>query len=128
MNQRGQIFKCRICGNIVEMLHAGVGELFCCGSPMKLFIENTFDSDQEKHLPVIKKTNIGVEIQVGSILHPMENDHFIEWIEILTTDNKSFKKILKPGDDPKVKFNTENISQIRAFCNLHGIWKININN
>lgn len=105
------------------MLHAGGGELVCCGQPMELKIENTVDASLEKHLPVIEKTETGVLIKVGSVPHPMEDAHYIEWIEIIV-DGISYRKFLKPGDEPQAEFcvSGENIIA-REYCNLHGLWK-----
>ncbi len=123
MTKKNQVYKCVICGNIVEMLHAGQGELICCEKPMKLFIENSIDAAKEKHVPVIEKTSEGFKIKLGSIAHPMEEKHYIEWIE-LTADKKSYKKFLNPGDNPEADFcvNAKEITA-RAYCNLHGLWK-----
>ena len=123
MTQQHQIYKCEICGNIVEVLHAGVGELVCCGQPMKLQEENTVDAAQEKHVPVIKKTENSIIVTVGSTEHPMEEDHYIEWVEI-NVDSKICKKYLKPGDKPEAEFFlTGEKVQAREYCNLHGLWK-----
>ena len=123
MTEINQVYKCNICGNIVEVLHTGAGELVCCGQPMQLQKENTVDAAQEKHVPVIEKTEKGVKVKVGSVEHPMEEKHYIEWIEIIA-DNKTYKKFLKHGDKPEVQFCTisENVTA-RAYCNLHGLWK-----
>lgn len=123
MTKRLQIYKCEICGNIVEVLHEGVGELVCCNQPMKLRKENTVDAAQEKHVPVVKKTVDGIIVQVGSIPHPMEEKHYIEWIEIIA-DGEVYRHFLKPGDKPEAlfKIKTEVISA-REYCNLHGLWK-----
>lgn len=123
MTQVNQIYKCNICGNIVAMLHTGDGELVCCGQLMELKIENTVDASLEKHLPVIEKTETGVLIKVGSVPHPMEDAHYIEWIEIIV-DGISYRKFLNPGDEPQAEFcvSGENIIA-REYCNLHGLWK-----
>ena len=123
MTELKQVYKCEICGNIVEMLHAGVGELVCCGQPMKLQQENTVDAAKEKHVPVIEKTDAGVKVKVGSEAHPMEESHFIEWIELIA-DGKVYRQELKPGQAPEAEFCTkaESVSA-RAYCNLHGLWK-----
>jgi len=124
MTKQNQIYKCNICGNIVEVLHEGKGQLVCCDQPMELLMEKIKDRGLEKHVPVIEKTNTGIKVRVGSILHPMEQDHYIEWIEIIA-DKKVYKKFLKPGDEPEVEFNidikAEEI-QAREYCNLHGLW------
>ncbi len=123
MTQQKEIYKCMICGNIVEVLHDGVGELVCCGEPMKLFKENTVDAAKEKHVPVVEKTKNGVKVSVGSVAHPMEEKHYIEWIQIIA-DNISYRKFLKPGDKPEAEFpvHATKISA-REYCNLHGLWK-----
>ena len=124
MTQKQQIYKCGICGNIVEVLHSGAGELVCCGKSMQLLAENMVDAATEKHVPVIIKTDKGIKIQVGQVVHPMDEKHFIEWIEIITENNENFKKFLEPGKRPEAEFCTdEKILQVRAFCNLHGLWK-----
>jgi len=121
--QKTQIYKCEICGNIVEVLHEGAGALVCCGQNMKLISENTVDASHEKHVPVIEKDDQGVIVKVGSEPHPMKEKHYIEWIEISTEHGES-KKFLKPGDKPEAKFpvKAENI-KAREYCNLHGLWK-----
>jgi len=123
MTKRSQIYKCEICGNIVEVLHEGAGELVCCGKPMKLIVENTTDAAREKHVPVIEKIADGYKVSVGSVLHPMIDIHYIEWIE-LDADGQVFRKYLKPGDTPVAIFNVsaENVTA-REYCNIHGLWK-----
>lgn len=118
------IYKCAICGNIVEVLHEGKGQLVCCGQPMKLYEENTVEASSEKHIPVIEKTEGKLKVKVGSAAHPMEEKHYIEWIQVLQ-GQKSYRHFLKAGDIPEVEFevkDTENLV-VRAFCNLHGLWK-----
>jgi superoxide reductase len=132
MTEQKQIYKCNICGNITEVLHVGVGELVCCGQPMELLIAKKQDEGLEKHLPVIEElpANVcrekdGFKIKVGQAEHPMEENHYIEWIEINTVDGKSGKKFLKPGEKPEVDFYTRmKINSVRAYCNVHGLWKI----
>jgi superoxide reductase len=123
MTKRLQIYKCEVCGNIVEMLHEGVGELVCCNQPMKLFEENTVDAAKEKHVPVMEKTAEGTKVKVGSVAHPMEEKHYIEWIEIIA-DGKAYRQFLNPGDAPEATFNIEagNVT-VREYCNVHGLWK-----
>jgi len=123
MTERMQVYKCNVCGNIVEVLHASGGTLVCCGQNMELLQEKTQDEGLEKHVPVIEKTESGVKIKVGSVPHPMEEAHFIEWIEILA-DGKVCRKFLKPGEPPEAEFRiqAEKI-QAREYCNLHGLWK-----
>lgn len=123
MTQLNQVYKCMVCGNIVEILHEGMGELVCCAQPMALMQANTEDAAQEKHVPVIEKTETGVLVKVGEVPHPMEDAHFIEWIEVLA-DGKVFRKNLKPTDSPEVYFEISAESfEVRAYCNLHGLWK-----
>lgn len=124
MTEKLQIYKCEICGNIVEMLHAGEGELVCCGAPMKLFQENTVDAAKEKHIPVIEKIEGGFRVKVGSVAHPMEDKHYIEWIEAITEDGKVYRQFLHPGETPVAVFKID-ASKItaREYCNLHGLWK-----
>lgn len=123
MTERNQTYKCNICGNIVEVLHAGAGQLVCCGQPMELLKEKTEDAGQEKHMPVIEQTETGVKVKVGSIPHPMEKEHYIEWIEIIA-DGKNYRKFLKLGDKPEATFEIK-AEKIKAkeYCNIHGLWK-----
>ena len=118
-----QIYKCEMCGNIVEVLHKGAGELVCCGQPMKLMEENTVDAAQEKHVPVIEKTADGILVRVGSVPHPMLEEHYIEWIELIA-DGQTYHQFLNPGDKPEALFKIEaqNVKS-REYCNLHGLWK-----
>ncbi len=122
MTEVRQVYKCNICGNIVEVLHAGAGELVCCGQPMELLTENTVDAAREKHVPVIEKTGEGFRVTVGSILHPMQDDHYIEWIELIA-DGQVYRQDLKPGDAPEATFCIRAQSvKAREHCNLHGHW------
>lgn len=123
MTQQKQIYKCNICGNVVEVLHSGAGQLVCCGKPMELLIEKTQDTGKEKHVPVIEKTERGIKVKVGSIPHPMEENHYIEWIEVIV-DGKSCRQFLKPGQKPEAEFEVEGKEILaREYCNLHGLWK-----
>jgi superoxide reductase len=123
MTDRLQIYKCEICGNIVEVIHEGKGELVCCGEPMKQFVENTVDAAREKHVPVIERTASGFTIKVGSVPHPMEEKHYIEWIEVIA-DGEAYRQFLKPGEAPEATFDIagEKVTA-REYCNLHGLWK-----
>ncbi len=117
------LYKCDKCGNIVETLHAGPGELVCCGEPMKLQEENTVDASKEKHVPVIEMGEHSFKIKVGSVPHPMEEKHYIEWVEVLDGD-KAYMEFLRPGLAPEVQFDFRPGKIIaRAYCNLHGQWK-----
>jgi len=123
MTRKLEIYKCEICGNIVEMLHTGVGELVCCGQPMKLFVENTVDAAKEKHVPLLNKNGSNVKVNVGEVAHPMEEKHYIEWIEVIS-DGKAYRQFLTPGKAPEATFNIEGNKIIaREYCNLHGLWK-----
>ncbi len=117
-----QIYKCEVCGNIVEMVHSGQGELVCCGQPMKLFVENTVDAAKEKHVPVKEASAGGLTVKVGSVAHPMEEKHYIEWVEIVA-DGKSYRQFLKPGQAPEAFFPVKGEWTAREYCNLHGLWK-----
>ena len=123
MTELMQVYKCNVCGNIVEMLHTGEGELVCCGEPMKLQVENTVDASKEKHVPVVEKVADGFKVKVGSDPHPMEEKHYIEWVEIIF-DGRLCRKWLKPGDAPEALFVTDAQQvEAREYCNIHGLWK-----
>lgn len=125
MTKRMQIYKCEQCGIIAEVLNGGVGKLVCCGEAMKLMEENTVDASKEKHVPVVEKTDGGIRVAVGSVSHPMEDKHYIEWIEVVSGGN-SCKRFLKPGDAPEASFDCAcgcGDVIVRAYCNLHGLWK-----
>ncbi len=123
MAERLEVYKCDLCGNIVEMLHGGAGELVCCGQPMKLFTENTVDAAKEKHVPVIEKVTGGIKVKVGDVPHPMEEKHYIEFVELIA-DDKVYRQFLNPGEAPEAMFCIE-ADQVsaREYCNLHGLWK-----
>ena len=123
MTEQKQIYRCNVCGNIVDVLHAGKGRLVCCGQPMELLKEKSEDVGLEKHVPVIEKTETGVKVKVGSIPHPMEEKHYIEWVEVIA-DGKVYREFLKPGDKPEAEFETkaEKI-EAREYCTIHGLWK-----
>ncbi|UCF83495.1 MAG: desulfoferrodoxin [Desulfobacteraceae bacterium] len=123
MAEKLEIYKCEVCGNIVEVLHGGKGELVCCNKPMKLFKENTVDAAEEKHVPVVEKTSDGIKVKVGSVGHPMEEKHYIEWVEVVA-DGKAYRQFLNPGQAPEAVFKIE-ADQVtaREYCNLHGLWK-----
>ena len=123
MAKQLEIYKCEVCGNIVEVLHAGDGDLVCCGQNMKLMTENTSDGAKEKHVPVIEKTDKGYLVKVGSAPHPMEEKHYIEWIELIA-DGKTYRAFLKPGQAPEATFCVEAASvTAREYCTIHGLWK-----
>ena len=118
-----EVYKCEKCGNIVEVLHGGAGALVCCGVPMVLMAENAVDAAVEKHVPVVEKTADGVKVTVGSVAHPMEEKHYIEWVELLA-DGKAYRQFLNPGESPEATFDikAEKV-EAREYCNLHGLWK-----
>lgn len=123
MAEKLQVYKCEVCGNIVEVLHGGDGELVCCGEPMKLYEANTVDAAKEKHVPVVEKTTDGYKVTVGSTAHPMADEHYIEWIELIA-DGKAYREFLKPGDKPVAQFCVKASKvTVREYCNLHGLWK-----
>jgi len=127
MTKQKEIYKCEVCGNIIEVLHEGVGQLVCCGQPMNLQKENIEESEKgEKHVPIQERNDEGVVIKVGSVPHPMTDEHYIEWIEISTEKGES-KKFLKSGENPEAKFPVKKDVKTRAYCNLHGLWKGNSN-
>ena len=130
-----EVYKCPTCGNIVEVIHAGGGELVCCGEAMSLLEEKTADAANEKHVPVIEKIDGGYKVKVGSVAHPMEYDHYIEWVELIDGD-KVYKQFLEPGHAPEAVFNVQADTQAdtqtdtvtdtvtaRELCNKHGLWK-----
>ena len=123
MAERLEVYKCDLCGNIVEVLHGGAGELVCCGQPMKLFVENTVDAAKEKHVPAIEKTAEGFKVKVGSVPHPMEEKHYIEWVEVIA-GGKTYRQFLKPGEKPEATFciDADQVTA-REYCNIHGLWK-----
>lgn len=123
MTKRDEVYKCELCGNIVQMNHASAGTLVCCGQDMKLQDERSADSTTEKHVPVIEKIDGGYKVTVGSTLHPMTEEHYIEWIELLAGDEVA-KVFLKPGDQPVAVFKTDAKKvTARSYCNLHNFWK-----
>ena len=118
-----EVYKCLVCGNMVEVIHQGEGELVCCGQAMKLLAENSVDAAKEKHVPVVEKVEGGYKVTVGSVPHPMEEKHSIEWIE-LVADGKAYRQFLSPGDAPEATFAVEAQDVVaREHCNLHGLWK-----
>lgn len=125
MTKNNEIYKCELCGNIVEVKHSGAGELVCCGKPMIHKEENTVDAAIEKHVPIVEINGDIVKVTVGEIAHPMEESHFIEWIEILKNEKIIAVAKLNPGDKPIATFCIKNNHGIvaREYCNLHGLWK-----
>ena len=118
-----KVFKCNQCGNIIEVVHDGGGKLVCCGEPMQALVENTTEAATEKHIPEITAVDGGYQVVVGSVIHPMEEKHYIEWIELVADDVLVYRKVLKPGEAPEAVFKVEASSvKARAYCNLHGLW------
>ncbi len=124
MAQRLEIYKCERCGNVVEVLQGGPGELVCCGEPMERMSEQTADSSTEKHVPVIEETDDGYMVKVGSVPHPMEEKHWIQWIELIC-GGRAYREFLQPGDRPKAAFRTDHCDDVfaREHCNVHGLWR-----
>jgi superoxide reductase len=123
MAERLDIYKCEICGNIVEVVHGGAGQLVCCSKPMVLMTENTVDAAKEKHVPIIERTEGGYKVMVGGVPHPMEEKHYIEWIELIA-DGKAYRQFLEPGQAPEAVFAVDAAAvTAREYCNLHGLWK-----
>jgi superoxide reductase len=120
MKELNQIYECNTCGNIVEVVHGSSGELVCCGKPMEFLKEKSDEEGMEKHKPVIQES----KVLVGSMPHPMAEDHYIEWIEVLEDDDVC-RKFLSAGEKPEAEFCNQNIKTARAFCNIHGLWKNN---
>ena len=124
MTQRNEIYKCKVCGNIVEVIHGAKGELVCCGQPMEKQVAGTTDAATEKHVPVIEKVEGGYKVTVGSVAHPMLEAHYIEWIELITSCGRVQRKYLTPGDAPEATFKcAADKVTAREYCNLHGLWE-----
>lgn len=125
MTAKQEVYKCEVCGNMVEVVHASGGTLVCCEKPMKRIVENTVDASREKHVPVVERVAGGIKVTVGSVAHPMEEKHYIEWIELLA-DDKVLRQYLKPGAQPVAVFEgvTAAVVGVREYCNLHGLWKV----
>jgi len=122
MAERYEVYKCEICGNVVEVLHGGKGQLVCCGQPMKLMEAKKEEQGYEKHLPVVEKRDGSIVVKVGSVPHPMEEEHFIEMIEIITKDGRVLRKYLNPGERPEAEFDVSEIREAREYCTIHGLW------
>ena len=123
MTKRLEVYKCQVCGNMVEMVHAGEGEMVCCGQPMKLMVENTVDAAKEKHIPIVEKVDSGFKVKGGSVAHPMEEKHYIEWIELIAV-GMAYRQFLSPGVAPEAFFCIEaDRITAREYCNIHALWK-----
>jgi superoxide reductase len=123
MTDKLGIYKCNICGNVAEIVHTGAGSMSCCGAPMDQLKENSVDAAQEKHVPVVEKVEGGFKVTVGSVAHPMTDDHYIEWIELIAQES-CYRRFLNPSETPEATFTVSADSVVaRAHCNLHGLWK-----
>lgn len=124
MDKIGDIYRCNVCGHIIAVLRAGDGTLVCCGQPMELLKEKNKDVGAEKHVPVIEKTKTGIKVKIGSVPHPMEKEHYIEWIE-LNADSVIYRAFLKPGGKPEAEFCVCGAKKLsaREYCSVHGLWK-----
>ena len=125
ITEQFQVYKCTLCGQVIEVLHAGSTSLVCCGQPMKHLAEGATDGAKEKHVPVLEKTATGCKVKIGAVPHPMLEEHYIEWVEVRTKQGKQVRKYLKPGEAPEADFLTpfEDVVSVREYCNLHGTWK-----
>lgn len=123
-NNRYDVYKCEECGNIIEVMHEGPGEMTCCSNPMKYIKAGVVEASKEKHIPVIEKVEGGYKVLVGSVAHPMEEKHYIEWIELIVNGNYVMRQYLKPNDKPEAFFKVDNAKSVmaREYCNLHGLW------
>ncbi len=123
MAEKLQVYKCEICGHVIMVMHKGMGQFVCCNQPMTHLVENTVDAAREKHVPVMEKAGDAHKIKVGSVAHPMEEKHYIEWIQLIA-DDKLCTVFLEPGGMPEISFNVQakNVTP-REYCNLHGLWK-----
>ena len=124
MLKRGQIFRCNTCGNMFELINVGGGTPACCGNEMEILSDAPKDVGAEKHVPIIEKTESGVKVKIGSIPHPMEETHYIAWIEIIT-DNETQRVFLQPGDAPEAVFKIDDTTNLFAkeYCTVHGLWR-----
>lgn len=123
-NNLREVYYCDICKNLVEVVYPGAPALVCCGEKMEKLTARTEDKGNEKHVPVVKETSGGIEVKVGSVSHPMEEKHYIAFVEVLTED-KVLRAELKPGQEPKAEFKVDpnQVKEVREYCNIHGLWK-----
>ncbi|MDI9436517.1 MAG: desulfoferrodoxin [Euryarchaeota archaeon] len=126
MAEKCAVYRCQVCDHVIEVLHDGEGELVCCQVPMTLLVERNDDTGQEKHVPVLEKTDSGFLVKVGEVAHPMEDEHCIDWIEV-QADGRIYRQPLEAGDQPQAHFDLDldQVEQItlRSFCNIHGLWR-----
>ncbi|MEM3411680.1 MAG: desulfoferrodoxin [archaeon] len=124
MSEFGRLYRCKICGNIVLVMHAGAGTLVCCGQPMVLIVAKKEEEGKEKHLPIVSESKNNIHAVIGSSPHPMESNHYIEWIEVVTEKSRLIKH-LSPGSKPEADFSVnEKIIAVREYCNVHGLWEV----
>jgi len=122
MTKLFEVYKCSVCGNTTKVVHASGGTLVCCGQPMVLQQEKTADAGKEKHVPVVEKTAKGIIVKIGAVPHPMEEKHYIEWVEVRTGENVYIRGF-KPNEKPEAEFPVTGTNvKVRAFCNVHGLW------
>lgn len=124
MAKKLEVYKCDLCGNVVEITGEGAGTISCCNQPMSKQDEKTADSATEKHVPILEDGAEGVKVVVGSTAHPMTEEHYIMWIEVVNGDYVN-RRYLKPGDRPEAEFYVpkQDGLLVRSYCNLHGLWK-----
>lgn len=125
MKNEVAFFRCEICGNIVSLIKNGGGELVCCGQPMTKLVPNTTDASVEKHVPVATRKDGKITVEIGSVPHPMTEEHHIEWIAVVS-ENSTERISLSPGDEPKAVFTDKGSAEVFEYCNLHGLWKTDI--
>jgi len=122
MTKLFEVYKCDLCGNMTKVVHASTGTMVCCGQPMTLQVEKTADAGKEKHVPVVEKSVKGIIVKVGSIPHPMEEKHYIEWVEVRSGENV-FIRGFKPGEKPEAEFCISDVNvKAREYCSVHGLW------
>ena len=121
-----EVYVCKLCGNVLEVLSPGSATIVCCNKPMESLVANTVDASKEKHVPVFEKTETGIKVSVGSAAHPMEEKHLINFIEVMTK-TQVLRAELTPGQAPEAVFLVQagDVLEVRAYCNLHGLWKAN---
>ena len=126
--KNSKFYICAHCGNVIEMVHDAGVPVMCCGQKMDALIPNTVEASGEKHIPAVTVSENIVEVNVGSVNHPMVEEHWIEWVQ-LVTDQGSYRKWMNPGQAPNVKFQllNEKPLAVYAYCNLHGLWKTELN-
>jgi len=125
MAKKWEVYKCDICDIVLDISHKGFWKLFCCGKPMQLMQSNTVDASLEKHVPIFKKTETEITVTVWDVIHPMDDNHYIEWIEVVS-NWKNYREYLEPGQEPVATFKLSNVEKIRTYCNLHWLWETEV--